>query len=147
MKRCFFLGHRDAPDSIGTELEKVIESLILESEVEELIVGNYGRFDTLVQIVLAKLKEKYPHIILTLLLPYHPAVKAATLPMGFDQTFYPEEMERVPQRYAIVKANRYAVEHSSHFVAYLRYPGSNTSKLVEYAKKRQGKGLVEVILL
>lgn len=52
MKRCFFLGHRDAPDSIGTELEKVIESLILESGVEEFIVGNYGRFDTLVSEVL-----------------------------------------------------------------------------------------------
>lgn len=147
MKRCFFLGHRDAPDGIGTELEKAIESLILESGVVEFMVGNYGRFDTIVQRTLVQLKEKYPHIILTLLLPYHPAVKAVTLPMGFDQTFYPEEMERVPKRCAIVKANRYAVEYSSHFVSYLRYLGSNTSRLVEYAKKRQDKGLVEVVLL
>lgn len=147
MKRCFFLGHRDAPDSIGTELEKVIESLILESEVEEFIVGNYGRFDTLVQIVLAKLKEKYPHIMLTLLLPYHPAVKQVTLPKGFDRTFYPENMEKVPKRYAIVKANQSMVNYCDYLVAYLRYPGTNTAKLVEFAKKKESRGEINVLLL
>lgn len=147
MKRCFFLGHRDGPDRIREELKCTIESLILDYKVEEFIVGNYGRFDTLVQQTLTQLKKKYPHITLTLLLPYHPTVKEVALPSGFDNTLYPEGMEQTPKRFAIVKANRYALEHSSYFLAYLRYPGSNTAKLVEYAQKRESKGLVNVILL
>ena len=147
MKRCFFLGHRDAPESISADLVKVLETLIIESMVEEFIVGNYGRFDILVQSVLVQLKEKYPYITLTLLLPYHPAVKAVTLPKGFDQTFYPENMEKVPKRYAIVKANQAMVDYCDYLVAYLRYPGTNTGKLVEFAKKKESKGEIKVILI
>ena len=147
MKRCFFLGHRDAPESISKALERTIESLILDSEVEEFIVGNYGRFDTLVQQTLAQLKKKYPHITLMLLLPYHPAVKKVALPSGFDSTLYPEDMERIPKRFAIVKANRYALEHSNYFLVYLRYPGSNTAKLVECAKSMEKKGKLHVIVI
>lgn len=147
MKRCFFLGHRDAPENISVELERVIESLIYESMVEEFIVGSYGRFDTLVQKVLVQLKEKYPHIILTLLLPYHPSVKTVTLPKGFDQTLYPDNMEKVPKRYAIVRANQSMVNYCDCLVAYLRYPGTNTAKLVEYAQKRRKQRPMEIVLL
>lgn len=147
MKRCFFLGHQDAPESSGADLTRVLEILIKESRVEEFIVGNYGRFDILVQNMLVQMKEKYPHITLTLLLPYHPAVKVVSLPKGFNQTFYPDNMEKVPKRYAIVKANQYMVNYCDYLVAYLRYPGTNTAKLVEFAKKKESRGEIEVLLL
>lgn len=44
-------------------------------------------------------------------------------------------MERVPRRLAILKANRYMVEHSDCIIAYIRRPG-NARNLLEYARKR-----------
>lgn len=65
MKSCFFIGHRDAPESIVPDLTKAIECLLVESNATDFIVGNYGRFDTLVQKIIATAKEKYPYIALT----------------------------------------------------------------------------------
>lgn len=147
MKSCFFIGHRDAPESIRTDLTQAITELIEREQVQEFIVGSYGRFDQIVQVVLAEVKEQYPRITLRLLLPYHPALRNVTLPLSFTQTFYPESMESVPKRYAIVRANYYMVDHSTHLIAYRRYPGSNTAKLVEYAKNREKNGKIKLILI
>ena len=53
MKSCFFIGHRDAPESIRTDLTQAITELIEREQVQEFIVGSYGRFDQIVQVVLA----------------------------------------------------------------------------------------------
>ena len=37
---------------------------------------------------------------------------------GFDGTYYPPDMERVPRRVAIVRANRYMVNHVNYLIAY-----------------------------
>ncbi len=147
MKSCFFIGHRDAPESIRTDLTQAITELIEREQVQEFIVGSYGRFDQIVQVVLAEVKEQYPRITLGLLLSYHPALRNEPLPLNFTQTFYPEGMESVPKRYAIVRANYYMVDHSTHLIAYRRYPGSNTAKLVEYTKNREKNCKIKLILI
>ena len=48
-----------------------------------------------------------------MLIPYHPAERPVETPPGFDGTFYPPGIESVPRRYAIVRANRYMVDHVS----------------------------------
>lgn len=37
---------------------------------------------------------------------------------------------------AIVKANQYAVKHVDFLIAYIRYPGNNTQKVVQTAKRK-----------
>lgn len=49
-------------------------------------------------------------------------------------TYYPPNMERVPRRVAIVRANRYMVDHVDYLIAYAWHPASNARELVEYAK-------------
>ena len=73
---------------------------------------------------------------LTLLLPYHPFDRPIPVPKGYDSTFYPPGMENVPKKYAIVRANRYMVDHSDLVVAYLRYAGGGTYYTVKYAVER-----------
>ena len=72
---------------------------------------------------------------LTLLLPYHPAERPIPTPDGFDGTFYPPGMESVLRKIAIVRANRYVVDHVDYLIAYAWHPASNARELVEYAKK------------
>ncbi len=47
MKLCFFIGYRDAPDSLSDKLDETIERHIVDLGVDSFIVGNYGRFDRL----------------------------------------------------------------------------------------------------
>ena len=84
-------------------------------------------------------KQAHSEISLWLLLPYHPTEQKAEVPEGFDGSFYPEGMEKVPRRLAIVKSNRYMVEHVEYLIVYARYPASNTQKLLKYAQRKTFK--------
>lgn len=141
-KICFFIGHREASDEIIPVLQEAIERHIVKYGVTEFIVGKYGSFDTLVAKTVIAAKQTHPEITLSLLLPYHPTEKAILLPEGFNSTYYPEGMETVPRKAAIVRANRYVVDHADYLIAYVWHPASNARNLLEYAQKREQRGLI-----
>ena len=136
MKSCFFIGHREASSEILPALREAVERHIVEYGVTEFIVGNYGGFDRMAAKAVIEAKTQHPQITLTLLLPYHPAERPIDLPPGFDNSFYPPNMEKVPRRFAISKANRYMVDHTDYLIAYAWHPASNARNLVEYAQKK-----------
>ena len=135
MKSCFFIGHREASSEILPALHNAVEQHIVEYGVTEFIVGHYGGFDRLAARAVIDAKVQHPEITLTMLIPYHPAERPVALPPGFDSTFYPPGMEKVPRRLAIVRANRYVVDHVDHLIAYVWHPGSNARNLLDYAQK------------
>lgn len=138
---CFFIGHRETSDSIFPALLQAVERHITEYGVTEFVVGHYGNFDRLAARAVLKAKERHPQVTLFLLLPYHPADRPIPAPEGFDGTFYPPGMERVPKRAAIVRANRYMTDHCDFLIAYAWHPASNARELVDYA---QARGTVQV---
>ena len=144
---CFFIGHREAPDALLPLLEEAVERHIVEYGVPDFMVGNYGHFDGLAARAVIDAKKRHPEVTLTLLLPYHPFDRPTPTPEGFDGTFYPPGMETVPKRVAIVRANRYMVENSSHLIAYAWHPASNALELVEYAQRMGHRGLLHVTVL
>ena len=133
-KTCFFIGHREAPESIYPELAQTVEQLIGQG-VADFYVGNYGNFDRLAARVVIAAKQRHPQVRLTMLLAYHPGERPVTLPSGFDGSLYPPGMENVPRRFAIPRANRWMVEHCTHLVAYVTHPASNAGKVVEWGRK------------
>ena len=147
MPTCFFIGHREAPDTLLDELSAVVERHITEYDVTEFVVGRYGRFDALAAKCVKAAKKRHPEVTLTLLLPYHPYDHPIPTPPGFDETFYPPGMETVPKRAAIIRANRYMVEHSDYLIAYAWHPASNAWELVEYAQKRERCGMIQITIL
>ncbi|MBQ9843167.1 MAG: hypothetical protein IJO31_03345 [Oscillospiraceae bacterium] len=136
MKSCFFIGHREASSEALPALTEAIEQHIVEHGVTEFIVGNYGSFDHMAAKAVIAAKERYPGITLSMLIPYHPAERPLELPQGFDNTFYPPGMEKVPRRLAITRANRYMVDHVDYLIAYAWHPASNARDLMEYAQKK-----------
>lgn len=124
-----------------------VEQHIVEYGVTEFIVGHYGGFDHLAAMAVQKARCFQPEVKLTLLLPYHPAERPIPLPDGFDGTFYPPEMESVPRKLAIIRANRYVVNHVDYLIAYAWHPGSNARELVEYAKRREKRGLIGLTVI
>lgn len=146
-RSCFFIGHRDATREVLPALEETVEQHISEYSVTEFIVGSYGGFDRLAASTVIHAKKRHPHITLTLLLPYHPAERPLGKPAGFDRTYYPPDMEKVPRRLAIVRANRYVVDHVDYLIAYAWHPASNARELTEYAKKREERGFIKVSVI
>lgn len=141
---CFFIGHREAGEGLLPTLTAAVERHITEYGVTSFMVGRYGNFDKLAARAVIDAKKRHPEVTLTLLLPYHPFDRPIPTPEGFDSTFYPPGMETVPKRVAIVRANRYMMENSSHLIAYAWHPASNARELVEYARAREMKGAIHV---
>ena len=144
-KTCFFIGNRYTPGSIKEQLAEAVEKHITEYGVNVFTVGNYGAFDRLVKSVLTEAKERHTDIELYLLAPYAFTQKIE-IPEEFDGSLYPEGMEKVPKPYAIVQANRYMIQNSDYLISYCHDVG-NTRNFVEYAQRREKKGLIKVTLL
>jgi len=54
-------------------LRDAVEKHIVEHGVTEFIVGHYGGFDRMAADAVIAAKKAHPHVLLSLLLPYHPA--------------------------------------------------------------------------
>ena len=117
-KSCFFIGHRHAEDRIYKRLLAAVETHISAYGVTDFLVGHYGDFDRMAAQAVAEARRTHPGISLTMLLPYYPEDRIISVPPIFDGTFYPPDMEFCPKRYAIVRANQYAIEHSDYLIGY-----------------------------
>lgn len=132
---CFLFGHRDAPASIQSKIEEAVERHYLEHGVGHFVVGRYGNFDRMAAGAVKAVKQRHSDICLSLLLPYHPAERPVETPPGFDGTLYPEGMDSVPRKFAIVRANQYMVKNADTVICYVKHFG-NTRALLERAQKR-----------
>ena len=137
-KRCFFIGHRDAGEELLPVLRAAVEQHVTVFGVREFLVGGYGSFDRMAAQCVIEAKSAHPDITLTLLLPYHPSEHKIALPQGFDGSCYPPGQESVPRRAAILRANRYAVDHADYLIAYAWHAASNARNLLDYARNRKG---------
>ena len=147
MKSCFFIGHREADERLLPMLRETILQLITEEDVTDFNVGGYGGFDRLAGFAVKQIKEQHPQISLRLLIPYHPAERPIDPPDGYDGTYYPEGMEKVPKRYAIVRANKLMIDASDWLIAYICHGASNSAKLLEYGLLRQKQQRLNVLNL
>ena len=142
MKRCFFIGHRDARDEVFSELLNVVQTHVDLYGVCEFIVGRYGNFDKMAAKAVKQIKESCPEITLTLLCPYHPGIREVRLPTGFDSSLYPFD-KAVPNRLAIVRANEEMINICDYLIAFVNHPGKSRDFL-ELAMKREKRGLLQI---
>ena len=140
---CFFIGHHDAGTNVLPLLEKAVEQHITEYDVTDFCVGHYGAFDRMAAQTVKNAKKRHPEVTLMLLLPYYPDHPMPT-PEGFDGIYYPPNMESVPKRYAIVRANQHMISVSTHLIAYAWNCLGSSGNLVEYARKREKQGLIHI---
>ena len=146
-KSCFFIGHRDAPESLSKKLDDAIEEHIVHFGVNSFAVGNYGRFDWMSQKALSRAKKRHPDILIRVAIPYHPALVRLELPEGFDSFYFPEGQENVPRRAAIPRLNRTLINESAFLIAYVRFIFGGSYSVMEYAGKREKRGLIQITRL
>lgn len=141
MASCFFIGHSNAPETLRPLLDEAVERHIIEYGVTEFVAGHYGRFDYMAAGAVQRAKERYPNVMLTLLLPYYPFPYEIS---GYDRTYYPEGLENGPKPFAIVRANEHMIKTSEYLIYYDAGLVGNTGKLVKKALRRQKKGEMHI---
>ena len=141
---CFFIGHREAGRDVYPLLVEAVENHIAKCGVTDFYVGHYGGFDRLAAQAVEDAKERHPEIQLTLVLPYHPAIRPINVPKGFDGSFYPWEDEKIPKRLAIIKTNQRMVDTCDYLITYAYHFLGGTGQIVEYARKREKRGQIHV---
>lgn len=142
MKRCFFIGHRDAGDEMYSALLNAVQTHVNMYGVREFIVGRYGNFDKMAAKAVKQIKVSNPEITLTLLCPYHPGACAVRLPTGYDSSLYPFD-KLVPNRLAIVLANEKMINTCDYLITFVNHPGKSRDFL-ELAIKREKSGLLQI---
>ena len=78
-------------------------------------------------------------------MPYY-RTKAEPLPNGFDGSLFPDGLETVPKRAAILRANQYMIHHCDYMIVYDAGRIGNTRKLVTEAQRIAGLYLENVAL-
>ena len=146
MTACFFIGHRDAPESIYNRLLEAVERHISEYGVTDFVVGRYGNFDRLAARAVMEAKRHHADVTLTLLMPYY-RTDAEPLPDSFDGSLFPDGLETVPKRAAILQANQYMIHHCDYLIAYDAGHIGNTRKLVADARKIESLYIENIALV
>ena len=141
---CFFIGHHDAGKELLPLLVEAVERHITEYGVTDFFVGHYGSFDGMAAHTVKEAKKRHPEVRLMLVLPYHPAIRPIEKPDGYDATYYPWEGERIPKRLAIVKTNQRMVDTCDYLIAHAWHFLGGAGQIVEYARKREKRGLIHV---
>ena len=130
---CIFLGHRDSPEGIYEDLKNAIRILITSKNVSAFYMGNNGSFDYMCQRALSELSKEYDHISYTIILS---RIDEIALNKEQEHTVFPEELEKVPYRFAISRRNDLLIKRGNIVVAFSKHKASNTYKLITKATKK-----------
>ena len=139
MSVCTFFGYRDSPIELRPKLIQAISTLIEKHAVDTFLVGNNGKFDSMVVSVLKELSIAYPHIRFSVILSYMPTSSTSDL----SYTLLPEGIENVPKKFAISWRNTWMIDHSDFVISYVTHSFGGAAKFTE-AAKRKNKTVIEL---
>lgn len=134
MASCTFFGHRDTPENTYSSIYCHINDLIIKQGVDIFYVGNSGNFDKMVKKALKELQTTYPDIKINIVLAYIPDKKSKY--EDYTYTIYPDDLEKVPKRFAISARNNWMINKSDYVITYITHSYGGASKFAEIARKR-----------
>ncbi len=137
MSICTFFGHRDAPESIRYDLRQVLTELIENEGVVWFLVGNNGRFDSMVLSELKAFSKVYTHINYSVVFHKLPDDKENE---DWEHTLYPDaDLETVPKRFTIDYRNRWMLDQSDYVVTYVCRSYGGAYKFKTLAERKNKK--------
>ena len=145
-RTCCFTGHRELPawgqKELAAKLEDTIIGLI-DRGIRFYGAGGARGWDTLAAQIVLRLKGRYPHIKLILVLPCLTQTKGWRSEDVAEYERIKAQADKIvytSQQYApgcMHKRNRHLVDHSSVCVCYLIRGNGGTAYTVDYAEKQK----------
>ena len=140
VRRCCFAGHSELYDSgVSEQLCETIRLLITEQGVKDFWVGNYGAFDSRAASAVRSLKQEFPQITLSLVIPYLTKEideYREDYYKNYDSIVIADIPEGTPRNLKIIKANEYMVNSSKFIVCYVNHGWGGAAKTLGYAKRK-----------
>lgn len=143
---CCFFGHRDkAMLDVSKKLKCEIEKLITEKNVKKFYFGGYGNFDKLAALNTKELKGIYNNLEMIYIPAYLSALKAHKdyIQTMFDYTLYPDGLEFVPKKFAILKRNDWIINQCKYGIFYITHDYGGAYMSFEKAK-RAGMNIINL---
>ena len=134
-----FFGNRQIHEDIYPALLNTIIDLIEHHGAHTFYVGNQGAFDDTVRKILKMLSREYPHMRYTVMLAYLPWAHSDLYPEDFSDTIFPEQLAKVPKKYAIDKRNRLMLSYADTVVTYVKHTDGGAAKFQALAEKKNKK--------
>lgn len=141
MSSCTFFGHADTPKETEPILRSALIELIEQRNVRLFYVGNHGSFDQMAARVLRLLKKQYTEIRYFIVPAYLPTGSRPKTEEA--NTVFPEGLELVPKRFAIVWRNRWMIEHSEYVVTFVQRDFGGAAVFQKEAEKK-GKTIINL---
>ena len=138
-KTCCFFGHREYYGLDEKVLLQEMEKQIARG-ITHFYLGNQGQFDSMVRSAIKKMKKKHPYIQYAVVLAYLPERKDG---YDYEDTIYPEGIESVPRRFAILKRNSWMIDRADICICYIHHTWGGAYNAVMLAKKKK----IEIINL
>lgn len=136
-----FFGHKNTLESIESNLESTIISLIENNGANLFYVGNQGHFDSLANKILRSLSKQYPHIKHYIVLAYMP--QKPDNYTDLSNTILPESVAESHPKYAISKRNDWMLSKSDAVIAYVTHSYGGAARYYQKAI-RQNKTVINI---
>jgi len=139
---CSFFGHRDAPESIKTQIKQCIVNVIKDKNINTFYVGDKGKFDYMVLQELRSLQQEHPYIKYTIILSKLPDKNDNIFCCDENNSMFPVELEKTPPRFQIDRRNMWLINNADIFITYVIHSWGGAAKYKEIAQKR-GKCVIK----
>lgn len=137
-----FIGHRDVPCHILSQVISTVENLVNEEDEIVFLSGGMGSFDSLCAQAVRKVKKEHPNkvIKLCLVLPSYQYVpkseeRDCTASL-YDEVFVCSESDGAHYKSMIGKRNRWMVDQSDVAVSYVNRQFGGAHQTLKYAEKK-----------
>ena len=132
MSACTFFGHREPTGMTERKIICAITKVIVEENADLFYVGNNGHFDSIVVSSLKKLESDFSHIKGYIVLSSLPSESEK-----YNNTLFPEGLEKVPKKFCIDKRNMWMIDHSDIVITHVIRPFGGAAK---FKRKAEAKG-------
>ena len=127
-----FIGHRtiNENEKLKSKLNKIIEKLIVDENVDTFLFGSKSRFNSLCLELVTKIKEKYPHIKRIYVRAEYPDINEQYtnyLLESYEDTYYPEKILN-SGRAAYVERNYEMIDKSHYCIVYYDEANAPTTR-------------------
>ncbi len=142
MRICSLFGHRElwGEEDFDEKLENALICAIENLGITDFYVGDYGKFDLFSALCLRRLKKKYPHIKIILVLAYldkkYSDADKEFNKNTFDEIIYPP-IESVHRKFAIFARNKWMVDTSDFVIFYVNCSYGGAYRTYEYAFRKK----------
>ena len=133
---CTFFGHSQIHNynEVISKLYDTVYELVEERGIRDFLVGSNGDFDRMALDVLRQISKSHK-VSYSVVLAYLNIAEHKKL-YQFEETVYPELLERTPKHYAIDKRNHWMTRKSEIAITYVNTCIGGAAKFAEICEKR-----------